>query len=122
MPVAKPENLGRLPPRDLLRHRPQNHFLYLHRPLHCGLPVRKHASYVLLPHRLQSGHITCSLDRTFDVLTTANLIGVDVLLATRQNEYFRGGATVATRMPSMKTPAAHVPKPLPVLPNMAPDG
>src|ERR1017187_4036476 len=49
LPVADPDDLGRLPPRDLLRHGPQNHFLYLHRPLHCGLRVRHHAFHGLLP-------------------------------------------------------------------------
>src|SRR5215471_9430094 len=49
MTVAKTENLGRLPPRDLLRHRPQNHFLYLHSPFHVGLRVAIHASHGLLP-------------------------------------------------------------------------
>jgi len=36
-PVADADDLRRLPPADLLRHGPQNHFLYLHRPLHGGL-------------------------------------------------------------------------------------
>src|SRR2546427_4564973 len=48
-PITQSENLRRLPPRDLLRHGPQNHFLYFHRPLHCGLPVKDHAWHGLLP-------------------------------------------------------------------------
>lgn len=34
--VAKTDDLPRLPPGDLLRQCPQDHFLYLHRPLHRG--------------------------------------------------------------------------------------
>jgi hypothetical protein len=34
------QNFGCLPPGDLLRHRSQDHFLYLHRPLHCGPWIR----------------------------------------------------------------------------------
>src|ERR1017187_8198797 len=49
LPVADPDDLRRLPPPDLLRQRPQNHFLYLHRPLHRGLRVREHAFHALLP-------------------------------------------------------------------------
>src|SRR5260370_41804170 len=32
VPIADSDDLRCLPPRDLLRHRSQNHFLYLHRP------------------------------------------------------------------------------------------
>src|SRR5437899_9607976 len=32
VPVADADDLRCLPPRDLLRHGPQNHFLYFHRP------------------------------------------------------------------------------------------
>src|SRR5207302_691206 len=49
VPVADADDLRCLPPRDLLRHGPQNHFLYFHRPLHRGLRVREHACHVLLP-------------------------------------------------------------------------
>ena len=38
--IANPDDLRRLPPRDLLRQRPQNHFLDLHCPLHRGLPSK----------------------------------------------------------------------------------
>src|SRR6202043_350233 len=70
LPVADPYDLGRLPPRDLLRHGPQNHFLYLHRPLHCGLRVRHHAFHGLLPsppakrtlHLLSQPDISCAND------------------------------------------------------------
>src|ERR1035441_5873716 len=72
LPVADPYDLGRLPPRDLLRHGPQNHFLYLHRPLHCGLRVRHHAFHGLLPsppakrtdHLLSQPDISCANDTT----------------------------------------------------------
>src|ERR1700692_2365283 len=49
LPIADADNLGRLPPRNLLRHGPQNHFLYFHRPLHRGLRVREHDCHVLSP-------------------------------------------------------------------------
>jgi len=36
-PVADPDDLGGLPPLQPPGHGSQNHFLYLHRPLHfCG--------------------------------------------------------------------------------------
>ena len=38
-PILYPQNLRRLPPRDPLRHRLHDHFLYLHCSLHCGFPV-----------------------------------------------------------------------------------
>src|SRR5262245_30942395 len=39
-----PYNLRPLPPRDPLRQRSQNHFLYLHGPLHFGFAVEPHLS------------------------------------------------------------------------------
>src|SRR5947209_19053838 len=71
LPITNADNLGRLPPRDLLRHGSQNHFLYFHRPLHCGLPVTDHASHGLLPsppakrthHVLSQPDISCANDR-----------------------------------------------------------
>src|SRR6202167_4399973 len=45
MPVADAQDFGRLPPADLLRHRQQHHFLYLHRPLHGGSCVGVHACH-----------------------------------------------------------------------------
>jgi hypothetical protein len=64
------DDLGRLPPCNLLRHGSQNHFLYFHRPLHCGLPVKDHASHRLLPsppakrtdHVLSQPDISCAND------------------------------------------------------------
>src|ERR1700681_3215752 len=69
-PIAQTENLGRLPPRDLLRNGSQNHFLYFHRPLHCGLPVTDHAWHGLLPsppakrtdHLLSQPDTSCAND------------------------------------------------------------
>ena len=46
--VADPDDLRRLPPGDLLRHRPQNYFLYLHSPLRRGPRVAFHAWHGLL--------------------------------------------------------------------------
>ena len=43
LPVADPDDLRCLPPADLPRHRPQNHFLHFHRPLHCGPRIRLHS-------------------------------------------------------------------------------
>src|SRR6266853_6634363 len=68
--IANADDLGGLPPRDPFRHGSQNHFLYFHRPLHCGLPVTEHASHVLLPsppetrtdHVLSQPDISCAND------------------------------------------------------------
>src|SRR5258708_3875480 len=68
--IANADDLGGLPPRDPFRHGAQNHFLYFHRPLHCGLRVREHASHVLLPsppekrtdHVLSQPDISCAND------------------------------------------------------------
>src|SRR5215469_16463875 len=89
MPVAKTQDLGRLPPRDLLRHRSQNHFLYLHRPLHGGLRVRVHASHGLL--------LSPSVKRTFHVLTTLLLLPVALDGSSDQNAALRIGAYVSPR-------------------------
>src|SRR5256884_1333937 len=70
VPVADADDLRCLPPRDLLRHGPQNPFLYFHRPLHRGLRVREHACHVLLPsppekrtdHVLSQPDISCAND------------------------------------------------------------
>src|SRR5437667_10061663 len=70
LPITNADDLGRLPPRNLLRHGPQNHFLDFHRPLHRGLRVREHASHVLLPsppakrtdHLLSQPDISCASD------------------------------------------------------------
>src|ERR1019366_2166663 len=70
LPIANADDLGRLPPRDLLRHGSQNDFLYFHRPLHCDLRVTEHALHGLLPsppekrtHRLLSQpDISCPND------------------------------------------------------------
>src|SRR5205807_5725731 len=60
VPVADADNLRCLPPGDLLGHRPQNHFLYFHRPLHRGLRVKEHVRHVLL--------LSPPAKRTFHVL------------------------------------------------------
>src|SRR6204780_629000 len=69
MPVADAQDLGRLPPADLLRHRLQHHFLYFHRPLHGGLCVGVHAWHGPLPppekrtyHLLSQPDISCATD------------------------------------------------------------
>src|SRR6266853_5502521 len=69
--IANADDLGGLPPRDPFRHGSQNHFLYFHRPLHCGLRVREHASHVLVPsppekrtdHLLSQPDISCANDK-----------------------------------------------------------
>src|SRR5271167_152424 len=81
LPVADADNLGRLPPGDLLRHRSQNHFLYFHRPLHRGLRVRIHASHGLLLsppakrtlHVLSQPDISCTTDTGKDSGLTESL-------------------------------------------------
>src|SRR5947207_10834237 len=68
LPVADPDDLRRLPPGDLLRFRPQYHFLYLHGPLHRGPRVAFHASHGLLlsppakrtDHLLSQPDISCA--------------------------------------------------------------
>src|SRR5271170_1800730 len=69
MPVADAQDLSRLPPADLLRHRLQHHFLYFHRPLHGGLCVGVHALHGPLPppekrtyHLLSQPDISCATD------------------------------------------------------------
>jgi hypothetical protein len=42
--LGRPDDLSRLPPSDLLGHRSQNQFLYLHRPLRCRPRVGLQAS------------------------------------------------------------------------------
>src|SRR5215471_8662029 len=71
-PIADADDLGGLPPRDLLCHCSQNDFLYFHRPLHGGLRVRVHASHglPLSPlekrtfHVLNQPDISCANDTT----------------------------------------------------------
>src|SRR5450755_3146313 len=57
--VADPDDLRRLPLRDLLRQRPQNHFLYFHCPLHRGLRVELHAYHgrLLSPPAKRTSHV-----------------------------------------------------------------
>src|SRR5580704_15412746 len=69
VPVADAQNLSRLPPRDLHRHRLQHYFLYLHCPLHVGLCEGVHALHGLLPppekrtyHLLSQPDISCATD------------------------------------------------------------
>src|SRR2546430_12568913 len=85
VPVADADDLRCLPPRDLLRHGPQNHFLYFHRPLHRGLRVREHACHVLLPsppekrtdHVLSQPDISCANDtRTNDEIDLLSAPGL----------------------------------------------
>jgi hypothetical protein len=69
-PVADADDLRRLPRRDFLRHGPENHFLYLHRPLHGGPRIRLHASYgrspspsaMLTDYLLTQPDISCAND------------------------------------------------------------
>ena len=42
LPVADTDNLSSLPPHDLPRAGPQQHFFYLHRPLHRGRRIALH--------------------------------------------------------------------------------
>ena len=44
---------------------PQNHILYLHRPLHAAFVIRTILRMVSYPHRPKSGYTTCYLNRTF---------------------------------------------------------
>src|SRR5712671_5872781 len=64
VPVADADDLCCLPPRDLLRHGPQDYFLYFHRPLHRGLRVRNHALHGLLPspHEKRTSHVLSQPD------------------------------------------------------------
>src|SRR6266568_2340824 len=66
-PVADAENLRRLPPRDPLRQRPQNHLLNLHRPLHGGRWICMHSASpqqnASSPHRPQrTDHVRIGAD------------------------------------------------------------
>src|ERR1700736_1952407 len=78
VPVADPQNLGRLPPRDLLRHRLQHHVLYFHCPLHRGPRISLHAPHGLLSsppakrtyHVLSPPDISCATEGPTSVLTT----------------------------------------------------
>src|SRR2546426_8369304 len=64
LPITDADDLGRLPPRNLLRHGPQNHFLDFHRPLHRGLRVGNHAPHGLLlsPHAKRTDHLLSQPD------------------------------------------------------------
>src|ERR1039458_6808436 len=70
---SKPElfiTLSPVPHLPVADPRPQNDFLYFHRPLHRGLRVREHASHGLLPsppekrthHLLSQPDISCAND------------------------------------------------------------
>ena len=73
LPRAQAQDLGRFKPMNLLADGPQNHFLYLHRPLHRGLGVDR-------PGDLPEGGLpqaACEkrifhvlINRTYHVLTT----------------------------------------------------
>src|ERR1700735_1135061 len=86
LPIADPDDLGRLPPRYLLCHRPQNYFLYLHCPLHCGLRVRHHAFHGLLPsppakrtyHLLSKPDISCANDTSITYRRQKSVVSVIV--------------------------------------------
>jgi hypothetical protein len=83
VPVADPQDLRCLPPRDLLRHGSQNHILYFHRPLHRGLRVTIHASHGLLPsppakrtyHVLSQPDISCATDTFQQPILTPAIFG-----------------------------------------------
>src|SRR5579872_5675832 len=70
VPVADAQNLRRLPPRDLLRHRLQHYVLYFHRPLHRGPRISFHALHGLPSsppakrtyHVLSQPDISCATD------------------------------------------------------------
>src|ERR1700675_3277155 len=72
LPIGDANDLRRLPPCDLLRCCPQNHFLYFHRPLRRGSRVGIHASHGLLSsppakrtyHLLIRPDISCANDST----------------------------------------------------------
>ena len=69
--IAQPRDIGRLQARDPFRHRPQYHFLYLHRPLHGGPRIRLHTyvhgDILVAPmrtfHLLGPPDISCANDR-----------------------------------------------------------
>jgi hypothetical protein len=67
-----PQNLRRLPPVDPFRHRSQNYFLYLHRPLHFAFAVEAHLLSSMKLYHLapQSGHFICYFRRAYYVLMT----------------------------------------------------
>src|SRR5205823_9885121 len=62
--VADAYDLRRLPPSDPFRHRPYNHFLHFHRPLHRALRVTHHASHGLLlsPPAKRTDHLLFQAD------------------------------------------------------------
>src|SRR5207249_3422683 len=75
-----PQDLGRPQPAVLLVHRPQEHFLDLHRPLHGpGRKKHRHLPRCLLPWArkadrslaLESGQMMCSLHVFLPLLTGA---------------------------------------------------
>src|ERR1700747_324074 len=74
LPPTHPQNLGRFKPMNLLADSSQNHFLYLHRPLHRG-PGVNHPGDLLpecgLPQAAtekRTFHVL--IKRTYHVLTT----------------------------------------------------
>src|SRR5580698_8813519 len=78
VPVADAQNLRRLPPRDLLRHRLQHHVLYFHRPLHRGPRISFHAPHGLPSsppakrtyHLLSQPDISCATDTSLPMFLT----------------------------------------------------
>src|SRR3990172_8948807 len=77
LPVTDADDLRCLPPRNPFPDRPQNHFLYLHRPLHCGCRVELHApsSQKALPYHRSKPDISCANDSHALFPLTSNLCG-----------------------------------------------
>src|ERR1017187_9788570 len=88
LPVAHPNDFRCLPPRNLLRHRSQNHFLNFHHPLHGGPRIVVHAclpACIFFPSRLYkadiscaipTGHIMCYQHKTISAWTWAVSCGI----------------------------------------------
>src|SRR5580765_3072481 len=81
VPVADAQDLRRLPPPDLLRHRLQHHVLYFHRPLHRGPRISFHAPHGLSSsppakrtyHLLSQPDISCATDTRSTLFLTSCL-------------------------------------------------
>src|SRR4051794_32718879 len=73
-PIRDAQDLGRFPPFQLAGHGLQNHFLYLHHPLHfCSRDLLFDGFHInqLSPRCVSSGHFTCYLTRTTHMLPTS---------------------------------------------------
>src|SRR3954447_13903864 len=72
-PIRDAQDLGRFPPFQLAGRGLQNHFLYLHHPLHfCSRDLLFDGFHInqLSPRCVSSGHFTCYLTRTTHMLPT----------------------------------------------------